>query len=116
MWFIDRNNDWGYGIYQSSSYATHSYTDRNYYGAADPQGGGDRKWDVVMKWTGTQYLYESWHVEGVSFSSYKGAATSCTGSSANNMFVPKLWAYQGPPNVWRMKDFTVTQANSLSDL
>lgn len=110
LWFIDRGGDWGYGMYNGGWGHRAKYTDKSYYGAADPTDGGDHPWVVTMKWTGSALQLWSWTVNGIDFSNYRGANSGCNGASST--WTPRIWAYNSDAG-FGVKNLVVTQSDTI---
>jgi len=114
MWFIDRSSDWGYGTYNGGWGHSALYKDKSYYGDAEPADGAEKKWEVIMQWTGSSYVVYSWTIEGVDFSKYKGKNSGCKSSKGTDGFAPRVWSYPG--SVFGIRNFQVFQGDDVESL
>jgi hypothetical protein len=122
FWFIDRNSDWGYGTFTHTDYGIKArYTDKSYYGVAEPTEDEEKEWEITMEFTpgidhsDIEYRVNSWTVQGVSFDKYKGIAMPCPGRGDDYAFTPRIWAYQSRDKM-SIKDFQALQGESLGSM
>ena len=114
LWFIDRDSDWGYGVYNGGwgAQGKHKTGEGGRDSNADPHGGADVVWEVTMKWESGSYSIQKWTVNGFELNAYSGQTTpSCPTTNSEYGFVPKIWTFGG--STVQIKDFSYVQSDDL---
>eukprot|EP00973_Karenia_brevis_P004223 580350-Karenia_brevis.AAC.1 len=55
----------------------------------------EKKWELIMEWTGSQYIVESWHIDGILFDIANGEDSGCPTAMGTHGFTPELLAVEG---------------------
>eukprot|EP00964_Phaeocystis_antarctica_P086253 scaffold54610_cov60-Phaeocystis_antarctica.AAC.1 len=113
LWFIDRTQDFGYGLYNG---------DWGHVSTAETQSvsqglwpDAPRVWEIVMEWDGASYKLVSWKVDGTAIPSIAGQISGC-GADTSAAGQVRVWSYDSADkadydsaDTFKVKDFTVTQ-------